>query len=69
MPELSKSIIMQLEEHKNKPEHALIGQEVYEDRNDNWSQKISKALAARRAGQDARRDSPPILSTSLRSKP
>ncbi len=70
MPELRNGIFMQLEEPRNKLEQALPVQDARgEGEGDNWSRKISKAIAARQAGQEARKDSPPTLSTNLRTMP
>ena len=34
----------------------------------NWQEKIDRALAARRAGQELRKRKPPALSTTMRTK-
>ena len=69
MPELRNGILMQLEEHRNRLEQALPVQDERGEGDENWSRKISNAIAARQAGQEARKDCPPVLSTNLRTKP
>jgi hypothetical protein len=69
MPELLNRVPHSTEKRVGNTENPLPSPESRESSPDNWNDKISKAIAARRAGQEARRESPPVLSTSVRAKP
>ena len=69
MPELLNRVPHSTEKRVDNTENPLLSPESRESSTDNWNDKISKAIAARRAGQEARRESPPVLSTSVRAKP
>lgn len=68
MPELLNRVPHSTEKRVDNTETPLPSPESRESPTDNWNDKISKAIAARRAGQEARRESPPVLSTSVRAK-
>ena len=69
MPELLNRVPHPTERHLDATKNPLPSPESRKSSTDNWNDKISKAIAARRAGQEARRESPPVLSTSVRVKP
>ncbi len=69
MPELLNRGPTPMQSHQDGAGDPPPSPESRESSTDNWNVKISKAIAARQAGQEARRDSPPVLSTSVRVKP
>jgi hypothetical protein len=69
MPELLNRVPRLAERRPDATETPLPSPESRESSADNWNEKITKAITARRAGQEARRESPPVLSTSVRVKP
>ena len=69
MPELLNRVPRSTEQRTENTENPLLSPESRESSTENWNAKISKAIAARRAGQDARRESPPVLSNTVRVKP
>lgn len=69
MPELLNRVPTPTQSHQDGAGDPPPIPEPRESSTDNWNEKISKAIAARRAGQEARRDSPPVLSTSVKIKP
>ena len=69
MPELLNRVPHSTERRADNTENPLPSPESRESSTENWNAKISKAIAARRAGQEARRESPPVLSTTVKVKP
>ena len=68
MPKLLKRVPRLAERRSHTTENPLPSTESRESSAENWNEKITKAITARRAGQEARRESPPVLSTSVRVK-